>query len=189
MALLRTIDATTEPVTTAEAKTHLRVTSATDDVYIATLVKACRQKAENELQRSLITQTWEKTLDEFPDAITLPYPPIISVVTLKYLEPVAGVSTTLNALSYTVDAKSEPGWIVPAYGYDWPNIWDSINAVEVTYTAGYGTAADVPAAIKAWILLHVGHLYENREATMPGISITPLPFLDSLLDPYRVVTF
>jgi len=189
MALLRTIDATTEPVTTAEAKTHLRVTSATDDVYIAALVKACRQMAENELQRSLITQTWEKTLDEFPDAITLPYPPIASVLTLKYLEPVAGVSTTLNAASYTVDVKSEPGWIVPAYGYDWPTIWDSINAVTVTYTAGWSTAADVPAAIKAWILLQVGHLYENREATMPGVSITPLPFISALLDPYRVVTF
>ena len=90
MALLRTIDATTEPVTTAEAKTHLRVTSATDDVYIATLVKACRQKAESELQRSLITQTWEKTLDEFPDAITLDTVQIVAEASFLELGAIGG---------------------------------------------------------------------------------------------------
>jgi len=189
MALIRTIDATVEPVSTAEAKAHLRVTSATDDALIGTLITAARQSAENRLRRSLLPQTWELTLDEFPDAIKLVYPPLIGVTTLKYLEPVAGVSTTLNALSYTVDDKSEPGWIVPSYGHTWPDIYDAINAVEVTYTAGYATAADVPQAIKSWILLHVGNLYENREATVPGISMTELPFADALLDGYRVVTF
>ena len=38
MALRRLTDAATEPITTAEAKTHLRVTAATDDTYIDTLV-------------------------------------------------------------------------------------------------------------------------------------------------------
>jgi uncharacterized phiE125 gp8 family phage protein len=189
MALLRTIDATVEPVSTAEAKAHLRVTSSTDDTLIGRLVTAARQMAENEMRRAILPQTWELTLDTFPDAIKLAYPPLISVATVKYLEPVAGVPTTLNALSYTVDNKSEPGWIVPAYGYAWPDIYDAINAVTVTYTAGWATAADVPAAIKSWVLLHVGNLYENREATMPGISITPLPFASALLDPYRIVTF
>ena len=188
MALRRLIDAATEPITTAEAKTHLRVTGSTDDAYIDTLVKSVRQTAENELRRSLITQTWVRTLDEFPDAITLHYPPVIAVTSVKYYDT-AGVQQTLDPSLYSLDYQSEPGWIVPAYNEGWPDTLQAINAVEVTYTAGYGTATDVPAAIKAWILLHVGHLYENREATMPGISITPLPFLGSLLDPYRVVTF
>ena len=189
MGLLRTIDAAVEPVSTAEAKLHVRVTSSTDDALIARLITAARQMAENELRRAILPQTWELTLDKFPDAIKLAYPPLIGVTTVKYLEPVAGVSTTLNALSYTVDGKSEPGWIVPAYGYAWPDTYDAINGVTVTYTAGWATAADVPAAIKAWIMLHIGHLYENREATMPGVSILPLPFISALLDPYRVVTF
>ena len=189
MALLRTIDATVEPVSTAEAKAHLRVTSSTDDALIGTLITAARQSAENRLRRSILPQTWELTLDKFPDAIKLAYPPLIGVTTLKYLEPVAGVPTTLNALSYTVDGKNEPGWIVPAYSYEWPDIYDAINAVEVTYTAGWATAADVPQVIKAWILLQIGNLYENREATVPGVSMTELPYCDALLDGYRVVTF
>jgi uncharacterized phiE125 gp8 family phage protein len=189
MGLLRTVDAASEPVTTAEAKAHCRVTIATDDALIDAYIKAARHVAENRLGRALITQTWELTLDRFPDAIELVYPPIIGVTTIKYLEPLAGVSTTLNALSYTVDVKSEPGWIVPAYGYDWPDTRGVINAVTVTYTAGWGAAADVPQPIKTWILLQVGHWYENREASviLPTGSVAMLPFVDALLDVYRVV--
>lgn len=52
-------------------------------------------------------------------------------------------------------------------------------------TVGYGeTPADVPAAIRQWILLQIGHLYEHREATVEG-SVTPLPNLHALLDPFR----
>jgi uncharacterized phiE125 gp8 family phage protein len=188
MALRRTTDAATEPLTTAEAKAHLRVTASTDDTYIDMLVKAARTMAENELRRSLITQTWTKTLDQFPDAIELHYPPIIAISSVKYYDT-AGAQQTLDPGLYTLDSASEPGWIVPAYGRTWPATLAAINAVEVIYTAGYGAAAAVPQAIKSYILLHVGHLYENREATMPGVSITPLPFIGSLLDQHRVVTF
>lgn len=188
MALRRTIDAATEPITTAEAKAHLRVTSSTDDSFIDGLVKVCRMVAENELRRSLITQTWMKTLDEFPDAIELHYPQIIAVSSVKYYDT-AGIQQTLDPSQYSLDYQSEPGWIVPAYNVAWPDTLQAINSVEVIYTAGYGAASDVPQAIKQWILLQVGHLYENREATMPGISITPLPFVGGLLDPFRVMTF
>jgi len=181
MGLLRTIDATVEPVSTAEAKANMRYTLSVEDAVIDGKIKTAREMAEAELHRSLLPQTWELTMDKFPESIQLYYPPIIGVSTLKYREATAGVWTTLNPSSYTVDIKSEPGWIVPAYGYDWPDIYDTINAVEVTYTAGYATPAAVPAKIKEWILLYVGHLFENREATIPGVSITPLPFLDRLL--------
>jgi uncharacterized phiE125 gp8 family phage protein len=187
MALRRITDAATEPVTTAEAKAHMRITVATEDALIDALIKSVRQACENELGRALITQTWKKSLDQFPDAIELPYPPIIGVTSVYYLAPVTGVTTLLSAASYTVDAASEPGWLVPAYGYDWPTPQDVINAVEITYTAGYGAAAAVPESIKAWIKCHVGNLYENRETTIIGASVVPLPFLDGLLDPYRVV--
>lgn len=49
---------------------------------------------------------------------------------------------------------------------------------------GYGEASAVPAAIKQWILLHVGHFYERRESAETG-SMTELPYLGKLLDPFR----
>lgn len=186
MALRRTLDATVEPVSLPEAKEHLRVTHALDDALIAALITAARQVAENEIGRSLMTQTWEKTLDRFPEEIDLPYPPVQAIQSVEYLDE-AGVLTLLAPASYTLDERSEPGWLLPAYDVDWPETQDVVNAVTVTYTAGYADAAAVPEAVKAWIKLHVGHLYENREATVPAISIAPLPFLSGLLDGYRVV--
>ena len=60
--------------------------------------------------------------------------------------------------------------------------------MSVTFDAGYGTAAQVPEGIKSWIKLRVGSLYAHREEMsilMRG-RIDPLPFVDGLLDPYRV---
>ncbi len=187
MALRRITDAATEPVTLSEAKAHLRVTASDEDALITALITAARTTCENEIRRSLITQTWELTLDQFPDAIELPYPPIIGITSVEYIDATSGTETTLSSASYTLDAKSEPGWLVPAYGYNWPSTRDEINAVTVTYTAGYGNAAAVPEAIKGWIKLMVGHLCENREAVVVGASVAKLPFAAGLLDPYRVV--
>lgn len=188
MALRLTVEPATEPVSTAEAKAHMRVVHSSDDTLIAALIVAARKQAENILGRSLLPQTWQKTFDEFPDSIELPYPPIQSVTTVDYVEP-DGSPVTLTAASYAVDIASEPGWIVPAYGYDWPDTREQINAVTVTYVAGYANVGAVPQAIKQWILLMVGHYYENREATVPGVNMTPLPFISGLLDPYLVVRF
>ena len=175
-----------EPITLAEAKAHLRVTASDEDALITALITAARTTCENEIRRSLITQTWELTLDQFPDAIELPYPPVIGVTSVQYIDATGGTETTLSAASYTLDAKCEPGWLVPAYGYEWPTPRDEINAVTVIYTAGYGASSAVPEAIKAWIKLHVGHWYANREASVVGATAVQLPFAAGLLDPYRV---
>jgi hypothetical protein len=46
----------------------------------------------------------------------------------------------------------------------------------------------VPEGIKTWIKLRVGSLYVHREevASMTRGRIDPLPFIDGLLDPYKV---
>jgi hypothetical protein len=46
----------------------------------------------------------------------------------------------------------------------------------------------VPQVIRDWILLRVGSLYENREEVlvMTRGHVEQLPFIDSMLDPYRI---
>lgn len=186
MALRLVTPPTVEPVTLVDAKAHLRITSSAEDALLAGLITAARQVAESECRRALITQTWEKVLDEFPDEIELPYPPIQAITSIVYIDT-AGAQQTLASAGYFLDSKSEPGWVAPAYGYTWPQTQDAWNVVTITYRAGYGSqASDVPQAIRQWILLMVGHYYENREASVPGVVMTPLPFIAGLLDPYRV---
>lgn len=45
---------------------------------------------------------------------------------------------------------------------------------------------NVPAAVKQWVLLVVGHFYENRQAATTELKA--LPYIGALLDPYRTWT-
>lgn len=46
----------------------------------------------------------------------------------------------------------------------------------------------VPEPIRSWMLLRIGSMYQSRQETDNGI-ISSYPFVDSLLDPYRVTVF
>jgi uncharacterized phiE125 gp8 family phage protein len=134
-----------------------------------------------------VTQSWELTLDEFPiAAIDVPLPPLQSVQSIKYVDT-AGVLQTLAAENYQVFITGLYGLVTPAYGASWPEAREQREAVTVAFTAGYGNAAAVPQAIKQWILLQVGHWHANRESS--GEKREPLPFVDALLDPYRLLRF
>lgn len=214
---------TSEPVTLAEAKTHLRVDINDDDALITGLIASARQSAEQICRRALISQQWKVTMDRFPAPamnvgsanwygpqwgnspgpltiltpdnktgyeIYLPYSPLISVDSIKYIDE-SGVQQTLSSGAYKVDSVSEPARLLPVYGTAWPATRNEINAVEITLTAGWPTASDVPQPIKSWILLRVGAMYESRESDviLQRGSVESLPYVDSLLSPYRVLTF
>lgn len=179
-----------EPLSLAEAKLHLRVDSSDEDALITACIVAARQQAEHITGRSLVTQTWERVLDGFPAAeIELGVPPVQSIASIVYADA-TGATQTLSSAAYVLDDVRVPGWVLPAAGTSWPATADGINTVRVRFVAGYGNAAAVPEGIKAWMRLHVGALYENREAviTAPGVVSSALAggFADGLLDPYRV---
>jgi uncharacterized phiE125 gp8 family phage protein len=186
MALTKITDAAVEPVTLAEAKAHLRVDAADEDAYITALITVARTAAEERMQRTLMNTSWRLMLDFFPDAIRLPMPRIVAVSSVQYVDP-DGALQTLDPSGYSVDSASEPGWIVPAWGLDWPDARGQVNAVSVLYTAGYGAyPALVPAPIRQWILLAIGEMYAARERSADK-PMVPHQFVDGLLDTYRVL--
>lgn len=182
------------PITLDEAKAHCRVTFADDDTLIEELIRAATAEMETRLQRTLCDSTWSITLDKFPaDGIRLPHPPILQVNSVVYYSQ-AGTQLTLSADDYIVDTASEPGWIVPAPGKTWPSTLERINAVTVTYRAGYrlgGTSHEqrdaVPRDIRAYLLIRVATMYENREGIVTGTIVSNVTALDSLWQPYRVI--
>jgi len=177
-----------EPVSLAEAKLHLRVDVDDDDALINSIITAARQAAETVTGRQLMTARWKLVLDAFPcHAILLAKCPVQSIVNIQYLD-MNGCSQMMPAADYVVDTAYEPARITPVFGKTWPSTLPQIGAVSVTFDAGYGSASSVPEGIKSWIKLRVGSLYAHREEMsilMRG-RIDPLPFVDGLLDPYRV---
>lgn len=171
----------TEPITLAEAKLHLRVDDTAEDSLITALISAARETCEDRIEGTVPVTGWRLTLDAFPDAVKLPRPPIVSVESVKYIDT-AGVQQTLSPLDYVVDTVSSPGYIVPAFGKAWPETRGQINAVTVEYTAGSAAAQH---ALKAWMLLAIGEMFANREASAERPAVAH-GFADRLLDPFRV---
>ena len=124
--------------------------------------------------------------DRFPTFFELPRPPASAVATIKYLD-VNGDQQTLDSSVYTTDFLSEPARIVLASNQSWPTTDDTINAVEVNYTAGYGSAtSDVPGPLKHAIKFLGAHWYENREPVVVGMSVVDVELtVESLLWMYR----
>jgi len=150
------------------------------------LLGAARRYAETFTRRQLITATLKLVLDKFPKVIYVPRPPLISVTPIEYVDA-AGATKTLSEASYAVDIRSEPGRIVEAYGVSWPTTRDMINAVTVTYQAGYGAASAVPASLKTAIKMLAAHWYEHREAVTDGRAPVEVPMaVESLLWAHRV---
>ncbi len=189
MALALITAPAAEPVTLAEAKDHLRLASADDNGYVTALITVAREQVEAFTRRALVTQTWDLSLDAFPAVIEVPLPPLQSVGSVTYVDD-AGTTQTLDASKYTVDAASQPGRIVPAWGETWPATRAVPNAVTVRFTAGYGDAgSDVPRPIRQAMLVAIADLYEHREDRVVGLSVADLDAVRRLLWPYRAWTF
>jgi uncharacterized phiE125 gp8 family phage protein len=158
------------------ARRAARANGTAMDAEITEKVQGIIEDAEHETGRAFIAQIWQVTLDSFPDAIKLPNAPLASVVYVKFYDA-AGVQQTLDPADYQVDDKSEPGYVVPAFGKAWPATAPGINRVEVQYVCGYGPSdADVPAAIKSYILgMLECQYYPNGNAQ----------YLSRLLDRFR----
>lgn len=188
MALKLITAATALAVSLVEAKAHLRIDVSDDDTLLTAMITAATEAAEQATGRAIMPQTWELTLDAFPESLELTRVPVASITSVTYVD-LDGTDQTLSALLYSLDNADDfgPAYVVPAYGTEWPETRDEINAVQVRYAAGYADAAAVPESIKSWIKLQVGAMYENRESETVGVGKPiALGFADRLLDRYKV---
>lgn len=178
-----------EPVDVAAAREHLRVDDTDDDIMIAGLITVARQHVEAVTGRALVTQTWELRLPDFQTVITLPKAPAQSVSSITYVDA-SGATQTLASTVYQVlldgGPSAQSGRVIEAYGQVWPGSRGHAEDVRVRYVAGYGLPSAVPAPLRHAMLLLVGHLYENREASAPA-ALAQLPFgVSALLAPHTV---
>jgi uncharacterized phiE125 gp8 family phage protein len=171
-----------EPVSLAEVKAYLRIDGTDFDTLLTGLIKAAREYCENFQNRAFVTQTWELTMDEFPDLpLKLPKPPLQSVVSIKYTDQ-NGAETVFDPSNYLVDPVSEPGRIAFAYGKSWPSVTlQPVNGVKIQFVAGYGAASAVPENVKQAMMIFVANRFENPDREdVPDV-------VHSLLWPERIV--
>ena len=188
MPLVLTAGPAVEPVTLAEAKTHLRVDGTAEDTLVASLIVTSRLHVEAGIGLALVTQSWSYFLDCWPPgpALKLPLRPVQTIDAVRLYDDNA-VVTTLPPASYLLDGASAPARLVRQGATQWPNPGRVANGIEVAFTAGFGNAAaNVPSPIRQAILLLVAHWYEHRTPLELGAQAQPVPdMVGELLGPYR----
>jgi uncharacterized phiE125 gp8 family phage protein len=187
LKLTRTADPAADVVTDAEQKTHAKIDLTDDDTLVGLLNDTAIKYVEDRLQRGFVDQTWELSLDAFPESgcpIQLFRSPVSAIDSISYIDT-DGNSQTLATSKYVLDDKIEPCEVVEAYQQTWPSTRDVRNAVTVTFTVGYGaTAASTPEIFKTIIKQYFNHLYEHREPMKDKKWVEIPEHLNALLDKY-----
>jgi hypothetical protein len=225
-----------EPVSLNDAKLFCRVSNTEEDSLFTGWITAARVHAENVTGRCLAQRQFVLVLDRFNHhrhtdahwfaddslffnlrgylnhAIKIPYPPLKSVDSIRYIAT-DGTAVTLNPdTDFIVDRISEPGRIFPPHGQRWPAALHVANSIEITFTAGYdpNPAADpdvhnvagasnqqpnstvllaIPQTLRTAILTLVANFYANREPVASGV-VAKVPFnTDDLLSLETIYDF
>lgn len=146
-----TSEPTAEPITLEQLKDRLRIGSTCDfDTELGLILTQARKQVEADTYRRLVTQTVVGYLDEFPalDWIEIRLAPLTAITGITYVDQ-NSVTQTYSATKYATDIISTPPRVVLKTSQSWEVTQrDTVNAVAITMTAGYGAASAVPAAAK-----------------------------------------
>ncbi len=179
---------TEEPFTLGYAKEQLKVADDETDqnAMIIGLLLSARKYIEKITNNALVTQTWKYSRDEFIAEIELPKPPLISIDSVNYVD-IDGVAQVLDPSFYQYDVENKPGRLCPAYGEVWPQTRRQLNAVQITFTCGFGAAVDVPEEMKLAMNLYIGHFFRNTEETT-AVKQYPLKIgIKNLVSEYIII--
>lgn len=190
--LAKTSNPTTLPVSLDDAKLHLNIESSETffDDELTGIIWAARDFVERRTNLTLITTTYTAKWACFPKSeLAIPAYPVSAIDSVQYYDN----DGDLQAVSsYQESLDSKPAYIQPAVDDDWPDTQsDRIDAVQVSFTAGYGaTAATIPYQCVHIIKMLVGHWFKNREAVVSGTISKEIEFgLTALVNNTQVNEF
>lgn len=189
MGLVLTGAPAAEPVSLDEAKAHLKIDHADEDVMLASLMLTARLNIEQALSLALITQAWTYHLDQWPKVrvVALPLSPLQAVAAVR-VKKADGVSELIPPTSYMVDLVSKPPRLIWNKGERRdPGV--IAGGIEIDLTVGFGASgASVPAPLKHAILMLTAHWYEHRTPGANGANDVRIPAaVSDLIQPFRTM--
>jgi uncharacterized phiE125 gp8 family phage protein len=181
----------TTPVTTAEAKSFMRVDISDDDTLINSFIQSATEQVQTFIGRQLVTATYDYFADswELTDKgyLEIPLGNVASITSIKYKDT-DEVLQTWSSSKYEVNLKTQIVQIRPISTENFPSLGEEFNSVEIRFTAGYGAASDVPDALKTAIYMLVADSYEHREH-MSEVRLQKNPAVERILWNYRLRDF
>lgn len=190
------------PVSLAQAKAHLRVEHDEDDELIEMAIAAATDyldgygdgESGGTLNRALVTQRWRQFSGFWPASrvFDLVLVPVAALVEIRLRLADGGESVmgaeALAAAGFRLlpGSSSRPRLVLPVAGA-LPALAAEPDAIAISFEAGYGAAADVPAALRQAILLMLGDYNRFRaSATLGAATSVPMSVsVDRLISPFR----
>ncbi len=164
-------------ISLADCKKALGISGTSQDLVIQNAIYAATDNldaASGSLNRALREQTWELQLRSFNDrrpavrpfnnplAIPLPYPPLLNVISVKYLDAAGADQALQLGTGYRVlglGAPLERQAIAPPYQGSWPNARIDDASVRIRFTCGYDDDQNImPRQLKQAVCLAVRDL-------------------------------
>lgn len=175
-----------EPLSLAGFKAHLRVEGDDEDDLLTGLIRAARAHLERTAGLALISQGWRLYLDCWPGpgVLDIAVGPVISVDAVRAYDEL-GEESEIALAGHVLDGIRRPArlWLRAR-----PDARQSINGIEVDFTAGFGeTGEEVPDTLKRAMLIHAAHMYEFRGAVPLEMQPAGVPEgYDRLLAPFLI---
>ena len=174
--MLRLVDRPSSyPVSLAEAKAQLRVTSTSSDALINGLIAAATAHCETLVQRAFVPRTFEWVLPCWRAELCIPIAPVVAagITSIKYVEWASQSQQTLDKTAYVVQTRGDSVAIIPKFGTFWPLVFThAAEPIVIQFDAGYDDIGDLPGNVKAAILLQLRHLYSLGETNLALSSET-----------------
>ena len=155
-----------EPVTAAELRAYLRETATgLPDAEADDLVAEARQYIEDQCSIAIITQSWLMAIDRWPtqnepwwdgvrqahinvlsgpaslSSVSPPRFPLQAVDGVNVYDEDSNATAVVVADTFDIDVYRLPGRMTLKSGATWPTAFRANNAIEISYTSGYGDAA------------------------------------------------
>jgi len=190
-----TVPAADEPVTLAEAKAFMRVTSSAEDTLITTLISSATETLEQYTNRYFVVRTVQGDFSTVLVSKTEVYPYV--VVGRAELQTVTSVEVSVNG-SFEAESFQIKK---PTHGFSrilFDDLTDQLDDIpyplQIIFTAGYGDASNVPDNIKVAIMEYVSFLYRNRGDCIDKDACSVLqendgipPIVRNIMARYRII--
>lgn len=190
-----TVPATEQPITLAEAKTFMKVSSTFEDDLISGFIIAATEQIEQYTGQVFIIRTF---LGEF----SVEY--ISKTEVYPYVKLRRAPVQTVNSVQISVDdtfidesyQKKKPthGFTRILFNEAFNYLDDIPYPLQINFDAGYGTASEVPENVKLAIKMYVNFIYRNRGDCLDSSSCGVLknnsglpPVVKALLAPYKII--
>lgn len=178
---------TTQIVSTADLKEHLRITFSDDDSYIAALESAAKNTVENYCNIFLLETELVQYGFNFDD-VSILFKSEILDGSVPELSVYSGGAWVLQSGVEFITESKPPRLYKNNATLSTPDS-NITQKYKVVYKVGYASVSDIPQGLIQAIKILVADMYENRQSVIVGKAASEIPkTAEYLMQQYKIQT-